>query len=94
MQATFLAVCSPRVYSSEYRLPELFCGFYRRDGEGPVPYPVACSPQSWSAASVFLLLQAILGMKIDAVASRLFLSSAPVLPEFLGLDLNPESQSG
>jgi len=66
----------------EYRLPELFCGFYRRDGEGPVPYPVACSPQSWSAASVFLLLQAILGMKIDAVTSRLSFVR-PALPEFL-----------
>ena len=66
----------------EYRLPELFCGFQRREGEGPVPYPVACSPQSWSAASVFLLLQAILGMKIDAMRSRIsFLR--PVLPEFL-----------
>jgi glycogen debranching enzyme len=66
----------------EYRLPELFCGFYRRDGEGPVPYPVACSPQSWSAASVFLLLQAILGMKIDAAASQLSFVR-PILPEFL-----------
>ena len=66
----------------EYRLPELFCGFYRRDGEGPVPYPVACAPQSWSAASVFLLIQAILGMKIDAAASRLSFVR-PVLPEFL-----------
>src|SRR5262245_31459990 len=55
----------------EYRLPELFCGFYRRDGEGPVPYPVACSPQSWAAASVFSLLQSILGMKIEAATSRL-----------------------
>jgi len=66
----------------EYRLPELFCGFYRRDGEGPVPYPVACAPQSWSAASVFLLLQAILGMKFDAATSRLSFVR-PVLPEFL-----------
>jgi glycogen debranching enzyme len=66
----------------EYRLPELFCGFYRRDGEGPVPYPVACSPQSWSAAAVFLLLQAVLGMKIDALTSRLSFVR-PVLPEFL-----------
>jgi hypothetical protein len=66
----------------EYRLPELFCGFYRRDGEGPVPYPVACSPQSWAAASVFLLLQSILGMKIEAAASRLSFVR-PVLPEFL-----------
>ena len=66
----------------EYRLPELFCGFYRRDDEGPVPYPVACSPQSWSAVSVFLLLQAILGMKIDAATARLSFTR-PVLPEFL-----------
>jgi len=68
--------------SVEYRLPELFCGFFRRDGESPVPYPVACSPQSWSAASVFLLLQAILGLKIDAAASRLSFVR-PTMPPFL-----------
>ena len=66
----------------EYRLPELFCGFYRRKGAGPVPYPTACSPQAWSAASVFLLLQAILGMNIDAARSRLSFVQ-PVLPSFL-----------
>jgi glycogen debranching enzyme len=66
----------------EYRLPELFCGFYRREGEGPVPHPVACSPQSWAAASVFILLQAILGMRVDAVTSRLSFTR-PVLPDFL-----------
>ncbi|HEX2929020.1 MAG TPA: amylo-alpha-1,6-glucosidase [Candidatus Binatia bacterium] len=66
----------------EYRLPELFCGFYRRDGEGPIPYPLACSPQAWSAASVFLLLQAILGLEIDAGAARLSLTH-PLLPDFL-----------
>jgi len=66
----------------EYRLPELFCGFYRREGEGPVPYPLACSPQAWSAASVFLLLQAVLGLKIDAAASRLSFVR-PVVPDFL-----------
>jgi glycogen debranching enzyme len=37
------------------RLPELFCGFERRPGEGPTLYPVACSPQAWSAATVFML---------------------------------------
>ena len=66
----------------EYRLPELFCGFARLEGGGPVPYPVACSPQSWSAASVFLLLQAMLGMKIQAAASRLSFIR-PALPDFL-----------
>jgi glycogen debranching enzyme len=48
------------------RLPELFCGFDRRHGEGPTAYPVACAPQSWASASVFLLLQACLGLEIDA----------------------------
>jgi glycogen debranching enzyme len=67
---------------AEYRLPELFCGFTRQEGEGPVPYPVACSPQSWAAAAVFLLLQAVLGMKIDAAGSRLFFVQ-PVIPQFL-----------
>src|SRR5690606_33671327 len=39
-----------------YRLPELFCGFPRREGEGPTSYPVACIPQAWSSATVFALL--------------------------------------
>jgi len=26
-----------------HRLPELFCGFVRRPGEGPTLYPVACA---------------------------------------------------
>ncbi len=45
-------------------LPELFCGFRREVGLGPVPYPVACYPQAWSAASVFMILQAMLGMRV------------------------------
>jgi glycogen debranching enzyme len=46
------------------RLPELFCGFRRRTGDGPTLYPVACSPQSWAAGSVFMILQASLGMTV------------------------------
>jgi glycogen debranching enzyme len=46
------------------RLPELFCGFRRRIGDGPTLYPVACSPQSWAAAAVFMLLQASLGIRV------------------------------
>ncbi|HXG49987.1 MAG TPA: amylo-alpha-1,6-glucosidase [candidate division Zixibacteria bacterium] len=66
----------------EYRLPELFCGFQRREGEGPVPYPVACSPQAWAAGAVFMLLQAVLGLRINAAASRVTFVR-PMLPEFL-----------
>jgi glycogen debranching enzyme len=48
------------------RLPELFCGFRRSPGEPPIGYPVACLPQSWSSGAVFMLLQAVLGISIDA----------------------------
>jgi glycogen debranching enzyme len=65
-----------------HRLPELFCGFARRPAEGPTLYPVACAPQSWSAAAVFFLLQASLGIDIQAPERRIrFLY--PQLPDFL-----------
>jgi glycogen debranching enzyme len=64
------------------RLPELFCGFIRRFGQGPTLYPVACSPQSWAAASVFLLLQACLGLNIQAPQGQIRLEHT-LLPEFL-----------
>jgi len=53
------------------RLPELFCGFSRAAGEPPVDYPVACLPQAWAAGSVFMLLQACLGVRLDAVAGKI-----------------------
>ena len=63
-------------------LPELFCGFSREPSLGPVPYPVACHPQAWSAASVFLLLQAILGMEVRGFEHRIVMR-APIIPEWL-----------
>lgn len=45
------------------RLPELFCGDPREDGEGPVPYPVACSPQAWAAGAPLMLWQAVAGLE-------------------------------
>jgi glycogen debranching enzyme len=65
-----------------HRVPELFCGFPRRRGQGPILYPLACSPQAWSAASVFLLLQATLGLSVQGARSQV-LFSYPTLPEFL-----------
>ena len=64
------------------RMPELFCGFARHAGVGPIPYPVACSPQAWSAASVFMLIQASLGLHIDATAARVVFRR-PALPSSL-----------
>ena len=48
-------------YFDLHRMPELFCGFDREPGEGPIPYPVACAPQAWAAGSVFLLLAGVPG---------------------------------
>ncbi len=42
------------------RLPELFCGFDRAEFSDPVPYPTACSPQAWAAASPLFLLRTLL----------------------------------
>jgi len=65
-----------------HRLPELICGFGRRPGKGPTLYPVACSPQAWAAGSVFMLLQACLGLEICARESRVYLRHS-ALPEKL-----------
>jgi len=62
------------------RMPELFCGFRPRPHEGPTLYPVACAPQAWSAGSVFLLLQACLGLEIDAMRAQIVLDR-PILPD-------------
>jgi glycogen debranching enzyme len=70
------------LYIDLRRMPELFCGFARRSGQGPTLYPVACAPQSWAAGAVFLLLQACLGMTIDAPHKQVRFSR-PVLPEWL-----------
>src|SRR5581483_8011305 len=62
------------------RLPELFCGFHRRpDSTGPTLYPVACAPQAWAARSVYLLLQARLGIQIRAPERKVSFA-APLLP--------------
>jgi glycogen debranching enzyme len=63
-----------------HRLPELFCGLERRTREGPTLYPVACAPQAWAAAAVFLLLQACLGLSLDAGKKQVRLDG-PYLPE-------------
>ena len=41
------------IFLDLHRLPELFCGFERRPGEGPTLYPLSCSPQAWASGAVF-----------------------------------------
>ncbi len=66
-----------------YRLPELYCGFARdrRYHSLPAQYPVSCSPQAWAAGSVFMLLQALLGIEADAPNGTLRVR--PLLPPWL-----------
>lgn len=55
----------------DMRLPELFCGFPRARGEGPIAYPVACLPQAWASGAVFMTLQACLGLRVDGARNRI-----------------------
>ncbi|KVD08282.1 amylo-alpha-1,6-glucosidase [Burkholderia ubonensis] len=66
--------------SFEMRLPELFCGFPRRRGEPPTAYPVACLPQAWAAGAPFMMLQACLGVSVDAARHEVRVER-PALPE-------------
>ncbi len=66
---------------ASYRLPELYAGNSRETGSFPVPYLDANVPQAWAAASVFQLLQAMLGLHADAPKGCLYVD--PHLPEWL-----------
>lgn len=48
-----------------YRLPELYSGDRREVVAAPAPYPAACRPQAWTAASGVALLTASLGLDPD-----------------------------
>jgi glycogen debranching enzyme len=63
-------------------LPELFCGLGREPELGPVPYPVACHPQAWSAASAFSIVSSMLGLRIAGFEGRVKVDS-PSLLEWL-----------
>lgn len=65
-----------------FRLPELFGGQSRSAQNTPVPYPVACRPQSWAAGAFPLITQAILGLKPEAQEKRLRIVN-PRLPHWL-----------
>ena len=68
---------------SDFRLPELFCGFDREGSSMPVPYPVACSPQAWSAGAAFMFLETMVGLRAHADRRELELLR-PHLPDWLG----------
>ncbi|WP_029214566.1 glycogen debranching N-terminal domain-containing protein [Kallotenue papyrolyticum] len=66
---------------ASYRIPELYAGIEQRPGSFPVQYLGANVPQAWAAGSIFMLLQAILGVRADAPNGRLYVD--PALPDWL-----------
>lgn len=76
------ALFDASLFSEGQRLPELFCGFKRKPGEAPTNYPVACSPQAWSVATVFMIIQALLGIDINENENRIRFHK-PFLPEYI-----------
>src|ERR1700724_548357 len=78
----FSAMFDAASYMDLRRLPELFCGFLRRQHNAPTQYPVACSPQAWASATVLALIQATLGLKLSEGSGEISFYQ-PVLPDFL-----------
>jgi len=71
----------------EYRLPEHFAGFDRRDPEPPRDVPSSARPQAWAAGTLLLLLRAELGLEPDLEARVLRVTDAE-LPDWVeGLTL-------
>ncbi len=65
------------------RLPELFCGFDRDQFPMPIPYPAACAPQAWAAASPFSLLRTTLLRLEPSIPDRVVACAAHI-PESFG----------
>ncbi|MEU6550933.1 glycogen debranching N-terminal domain-containing protein [Streptomyces sp. NPDC046915] len=64
-----------------HRLPEMYAGEQRADGNAPVPHPAACRPAATAAASGVLVLAALAGIRPDAPARTVTLRpmhSAPL----------------
>lgn len=57
--------------SFDWRLPELFAGVSRDDSARAVPYPAACRPQAWSAASAVVVARALGGLVRARAAAEL-----------------------
>ncbi|GAB2593552.1 glycogen debranching N-terminal domain-containing protein [Pseudactinotalea suaedae] len=74
-----------------YRLPELFSGDRAEDVRRPAPYPAACRPQAWTAASAVALLGVALGLRPDVPAGTLRVTPTVAGPfDVSGLRLGPD----
>src|SRR5215470_17238520 len=82
IEQLFKGMFDAACYMDLRRLPELFCGFQRGPRRGPTLYPVACNPQAWASATPLSLLEASLGLQINATTEEVRLVE-PHLPGFL-----------
>jgi glycogen debranching enzyme len=78
LQRIFDGLTEAAARMDQRRLP-LFCGFPRRRGQSPTLNPVACSPQAWASATIFQLMQSLLGLSFDPSAREIVLND-PQLP--------------
>lgn len=84
LPALLSGFCAAAASSDDDRLPELFCGDPREPGRPPRPYPVACHPQAWAAATLPSLLQSCLGLEWCA-ARRVLRFTHAALPTDVNL---------
>jgi glycogen debranching enzyme len=71
----------------EHRLPELFAGYERSEGEPPGIVPTSARPQAWAAGTPVLLLRALLGLEpeLDTRTLRVTHDALPDWAEGLAL---------
>jgi glycogen debranching enzyme len=84
----FEAMLAAAAASDLNRLPELFCGFARRPGQGPTAYPVACSPQAWAAATIPAFVQSTLGLTMEPATGTIRLTTPDLPPPVEGVSLH------
>jgi len=82
-EAVLDALVDAAATASDLRLPELYCGFARRQepNDRPVAYPVSCVPQAWAAGALPLLTRSILGLEADTRHG--ILTVTPRFPDWL-----------
>ena len=60
-----------------YQMPELYGGHQKQPAAIPLPYPAACHPQAWTAASSVAVLAALAGAWPDVPGGTVVLSPVP-----------------
>ncbi len=78
----FTAIYEAGIQFGNYRLPELFAGFSRKEYPQPARYPLADHPQAWASGSLPFMIETMLGLVPEAFDHRLRIVR-PILPGFV-----------